>query len=449
MDQHRGGPADPHPDLRFLILGPDELGPGSATGPDGEHAARIRGYDQAVSRAFLGGRTSDERYRHWLAHLRADAATLRGAWVADPSLGPGDVPAATFTGFDKTINVGGGRTLGLHMITDVSVSPAHRRRGLTRRLMTEDLAAAAGRGVPLAGLTVSEGSIYGRFGFGAATWLRRIEVAATSRFAVRPEVAERLADDPGNFELVEPREAWPAVREVDAAVHRGSRGSVERPHFYEPILTGALDLHTDSPDPKLRAVVHLDGEGRPDAYALYRPVDVDGDDRVLEVRDLLALDPASHVRLWRFLAEMDLISTVRSARSAVDDPLEHALVEPRAVRTVGVDDLLWLRVLDVTAALEARPWYAEDDLVLEVADPLDHAAGRWRLRVDAGVAGVTRTGDEPQVRLAADTLGSLYLGGVSVATLRAAGRVTGDPEAVRRLGRLADGGPAPHCVTAF
>lgn len=444
MDQH----PDLTPDLVAETLGPDDL-----TDDQGVPLPRVRGFGEAVARAFLEGRGGDERHRRWAEHLVADRAVLRGVWEAAPALGPGTatstIPVATFTSFDKTLDVGGGRTLGLHMITDVTVSPAARRRGLTRRLMTQDLADAASRGLPLAALTVSEGSIYGRFGFGCATTLQQVDVDTGPRFALRADVAAALGDDPGRFAVVEPADAWPAVRQVFAAHHACTRGSVERPQFYEPMLSGSFHPGEDGPDHKLRAVVHVDATGEPDGYALYRPLGkVDGV-HALEVVDLLAPDPGVRLRLWRFLSEMDLVRLLRFARLPVDDALPWALVEPHAVRTTGTSDMLWVRVLDVVAALEARPWYADGDVVLEVEDPLGHASGRWRLAVEDGVARVTRTEDPAGVRMTADTLGSLYLGGVAVATLQAAGRLPGTTDAVRRLAALADGGPAPYCSTGF
>ncbi len=440
MDQHPDLP----PDLVAETIGPDDL-----VDDQGAPLPRVRGFGEAVARAFLEGRGSDERHRRWVEHLRADRAVLRGAWETAPALGPGTIPVATFTSFDKSVNVGGGRTLGLHMITDVTVSPAFRRRGLVRRLMTEDLADAAARGLPLAALTVSEGSIYGRFGFGAATALHEVEVDTGPRFALRADVAAGLGEDPGRFVLVEPAEAWPAVRQVFAAHHARTRGSVERPQFYEPMLSAVFRPQDDGPDRPLRAGVHLDAAGDPDGYVLYRPIGkVDGV-HALEVTDLVATDPAVRLRLWRFLAEMDLVRLLRFPRTRVDDPLPWALVEPRAVRTTGTHDLLWVRVLDVVTALEARPWYADDEVVLEVEDPLGLATGRWRVAATDGVARVTPTDDPAGVRLSADTLGSLYLGGVDVATLHAAGRLPGTAEAVRRLAALADGGPAPYCTTGF
>jgi predicted acetyltransferase len=115
----------------------------------------------------------------------------------------------------------------------------------------------------------------------------------------------------------------------------------------------------------------------------------------------------------------------------------------------GVGGFLWVRVLDVPVALAARPWSADGSVVIEVDDPLGHAAGRWRVHTDAGRAEVTRTDDAPDVRLAADTLGSLYLGGVSVATLHGAGRLAGSGDAVAALAAMADGGPTPYSITGF
>lgn len=437
-----------HPDLTWRVIGPDDtahldLADGSSL------AAQVHGFGEAVSRAFLDRRGTDERHRRALEHLRADAVVLRGAWEDRPPHGDGAIPVATLMSFDKSLDVGGARTAPLHMITDVTVSPAHRRRGLVRRLITEDLADAAARGVPLAALTVSEGAIYGRFGFGAATWMRRVEVDTGPRFALRPDVVAGLGEDPGRFLVVEPDAAWPAVRDVFAREHAQVRGSVERPQFYEPMLSGAYSFEHDAPDHKLRAVLHLAADGQADGYVLYSPAgEVDGV-QTLDVDAMGATDPGTYLRLWRFLAEMDLVRRVRRRRAPVDDPLEHALVEPRVVRTVEVRDLLWVRVLDVVAALEARPWYADGEVVLEVEDDLGHAAGRWRVEVADGAARVTPTEDPAGVRLGADTLGSLYLGGVAVATLHAAGRVPGSAEAVRRLAALADGGPAPYCSTGF
>ena len=106
-------------------------------------------------------------------------------------------------------------------------------------------------------------------------------------------------------------------------------------------------------------------------------------------------------------------------------------------------------MLDVVAALEARPWYGDGTVVLEVEDSLGLTDGRWRVSVTQGRAEVASTEDPAQVRLSSETLGALYLGGIDVATLTSAGRVSGEDDALARWSAMADGGPPPYCATGF
>ena len=96
-------------------------------------------------------------------------------------------------------------------------------------------------------------------------------------------------------------------------------------------------------------------------------------------------------------------------------------------------DNIWLRILDVQAALVARRYAADLDVVLAVTDELFSAnAGRWHLRASALADGVTveRTDAPAQLGLDIRELGSLYLGGRSASALAATGLVTGDPQAL-------------------
>ncbi|WP_194288908.1 MULTISPECIES: GNAT family N-acetyltransferase [unclassified Nocardioides] len=425
-----------HDDLTFAVLDPQAEDPRTTE--------LLAGWGKAVVRGFHQARMDETGHRLWLEATRADRAVLRGAWPARTTVGSATVPVATFCSFDKELNVGGGHLLPLRMITDVTVSPTHRRRGLLRSLMTADLADAAERGVPVAALTATEGSIYARFGFGAATWRQQVLVDTDARFALRKPVG------PGSVELVEPGEAWPVIRAVYDRHLAQVRGACGRPENYEAMLTARYDWEERGPDHKMWTAIHLDASGTPDGYVCYGPVGEVAGRPTLQVSDLVALDPAAHLGLWRYLADVDLADQVRH-RTAVDDPLPWALVDPRVVRATGTSDLLWVRVLDVPVALAARPWWAEGEVVLEVDDALGHAAGRWRVRARDGHAQVTADpdGTAPAVRLDAAALGSLYLGGVSVGTLHAAGRLEGPADAVATLAALADGGPAPYCSTAF
>ena len=427
---------DAHPDL---ILGTLDV---HAT--DEETLAALHAYGDAWSTAFLEGRLDEEKRKRWLTHSRADDVTFRFARPRSTVAGPSR-PVATFSSWDQEMNVGGPELLPLRMITDVTVAPTHRRRGLLRRLMSEDLADAAAKGVPLAALTVSEGSIYGRFGFGPATRLRSVEVdVRPGRFRLRHDAT----DEPGSLQLVEPKDAYPLTREVYAEHLARTRGEVARPAFYEQVFSGDFNWETGGPDRVLSTVLHLDADGRADGYCTYRVKEGETHDQHhIRVADMVALTPAAHLRLWQFLADVDLISHVR-ARVLLDDPLDHAVVDPRTVETKAQRDMLWLRILDLPTALEARPWREDASVVLEVADDLGHIAGRWRVSTDKGRARVERTEDSPGVSLSAETLATLYLGDRLVPTMAAAGRVTG-PD-VETFAAMADhAGPAPYCRTGF
>lgn len=400
-----------------------------------------RGFLESVGRGFHEARSKDESARHWLDAARADAMMLRGAWLPDEAYGAGPMPIATFAALDKTLNLGA-RMLPVRMITDITVSPAHRRQGWLRRMMTADLADAVERGVPIAALTVSEATIYGRFGFAPATRAQHIEVDTSSRFGLRDFT------DPGRVELVEPEQAWPAVQRSFARFHAITPGSIDRPSFYAPILRGELDFGFRPGNDRLRAAVHLDADGEPDGHLLYQ-LETEGDEQFVAVMDLVAPDPQTHLALWRFLAGIDLVTKVRMRRARLDDPLRWALEDLFCYRTTAVVEHIWLRVLDVAEVLGARPWAADGSLVLGVDDPLGHAAGTWTVTVVAGSAVAAPTDAVAEVRVTAETLASLSLGGIGVRELAAAGRVSGTPEAIARLAAMSDAVRPPYSVTSF
>jgi predicted acetyltransferase len=416
-----------HPGLTFLTFG-------AADQPD-----RLPGWLEAQSRGFHQGRPSEEHRRFFTDHLHADDVVLRGVWQDRPALGSGELPVATYASYDKTLNTGRGLQ-PVRMISGVTVSPTHRRRGLLRRLVTEDLRDAAEQDVPLAALTVSEGSIYGRFGFGLAVFEHSLSVDTGPRFVLSGPVGD------GSVALLEPAEAWSTIAEVFRTFHERTRGSLERPQFYRTILTGESTFEGGRDD-KLRVAVHVDAGGTPDGYVAYRPGPRQGDQRAIRVTDLVALEPTAYLRLWRFLADLDLSDTVEWGHAPVDDPLSWALVDPFVARVTKRSDALWVRVLDVPVALRTRPWGHDGEAVLDVTDPLGHAAGRFRVVTRDGAAEVTATDADPDVRLDADTLGALYLGGVGAETLRRAGRLSGP--GLERFAAMVDTGPAPYCITGF
>lgn len=407
--------------------------------PTEANADAIDAWFGAIADGFHDPRPNEEMRKIVRETNARDNARMAGAWLPEGEYGAGLRPVATFASFTKTLNAGA-EVIALHMITDITVSPAHRRRGLLKRLMTEDLALAT---APVAALTVSEASIYGRFGFGPATFRRRLEVDTTAKFQLRGFT------DPGRVELMDPHVSWDLLDEIFQRFHAQTRGSVARPSFYEKFLTGLMSFATGSKDDALRGAVHLDASGTPDGYVLYKPGESEpGKPKPVDA-DLLALNNDAHLGLWQFLAGIDLTALVRVRSGHPEDTLPWSLTNSDVVSLKGQYDHIWIRVLDVPAALAARPWYADDEIVLRVDDPVGHADGVFRIAAREGRAEVTPTDGEAEVTLSAETLGALYLGGTRVDTLHRAGRITGSADAVARFGRLMDGGPAPYSMTSF
>ncbi|QZY29466.1 GNAT family N-acetyltransferase [Nocardioides coralli] len=405
--------------------------------------ARRSAWLQAVMHGFHEGRVEDEFEKLWVRDSLADDATCVGAWLPEGAFGAGDMPVATTSWFDKALNAG--RDLvPLRMITDVTTSPAHRRRGLVRRMIEDCLDDAVAAGVPLAALTVSEATIYGRWGFGAATFAQHVELDTGPRFGLR-EVA-----DPGRVELIDPRESWAVISPLLERFHRRTRGSVGTPAFYETHFTGGWSFPDGGPDKKLRGAVHLSADETVDGVVLFRP---DGRDdaghRKLKLQLLLAEDATVTLALWGFLGGIDLVRSVSWFAAAPDDPLRWALRDINALKLTENAEFLWVRVLDVPAALAARPWSGDDTLVLEVDDAQGHAAGRWQVTTRDGVAEVTPTDTDADLRLDAETLGSLYLAGVGIGTLHAAGRIRGERSAADRFAAMADLALPPYNILGF
>lgn len=405
---------------------------------DESDAERRHAWIQAVSQGFHQGRVKPEAEKVWVEVAVADRARTSGIWRREGEYGAGPRPVATYTSFDGTLNTGTG-LVPLWMITDVTVSAAHRRRGLLTRMMLDDLAAAKASGAPLAALTSSEGSIYGRFGFAPATFHSRVKVDTSHGFALRERVERHV-------ELVEPADLHEVVVADFDHFHATTRGSVSRPTFYRPWLTGEFDPDTGAPDDKLRGALTLDAHGTPDGHVLFR-IEKGDDGNTLRVFDLIARTDEARLALWQFLGEVDLVSKV-SANLPLDDPLPWALVDPRRVEVERVGDHIWLRVLDVPAALTARPWYADGAVTLGVWDGQGHADGTFRLSVAGGRPSVEE-GGEAEISLDVATLSALHLGATSVRTLVAAGRIAGSDEALARFAALADGGPTPYAKTFF
>ena len=399
-----------------------------------------------VGVGFYDDRQKDEFIDKVMAMYRVDDREMTGVYqtgeVAPHSL-PADVPVATFATLRKELNIGYGRQLLTQLVTAVTVRGTHRRQGLLRRMMTEDLAAAKADGVAMAALTASEASIYGRFGYGVATFERSIKVETGPRFRLRHEAQ-------GSVEIADRKVLLDVAPAVFERTHAMTPGSIMRQEAYRLRVSGSLS-RDGGEDDAIKCALHYDAAGTVDGYVSYKFAGWETDPATVEIVDLVAATDAAYLDLWQFLGSMDLIRRVSWKEAPVDDPLTWALEDPRCIESSDHGDMLWLRVLDVEKALAARHYSADGSLVLRVTDSLGFAAGTFEMRVAGGEATVTPAPDAaPDLTLDVADLGSIYLGAVCPVTLKAAGRIAEHVHEAALTARLMFAVErAPHCLTHF
>ncbi|WP_413757248.1 GNAT family N-acetyltransferase [Streptomyces sp. MMBL 11-3] len=357
----------------------------------------------------------------------AEPAEERALWrdltEFDRSLGvwDGEECVGTAGAFSFRVTVPGGAAVQAAGVTMVSVASTHRRRGVLTSMMRRQLDDVRSWGEPLAVLTASEPAIYGRFGYGIATQQLRAEIDTTR---VRLSVPD--GTDDVRLRLVAPDA--PAVRDACEALYArrvpARPGMLERRPGWERLPLLPPDGGGRSTSPLQCVLARRDGEVVGYARYCIRPDwDTAGPKGTVELRDLEALDPAAYAALWRHLFDIDLVSAVKTHNRPVDDAWLHLVSDNRRC-AVTLRDSLHVRLVDVGAALEARTYQAPLDVVLEVEDSFcPWNEGRWRLTGDTKGASCVRTTDSPDVALSVRELGAAYLGGVSLASLAAAGRV--------------------------
>jgi predicted acetyltransferase len=354
---------------------------------------------------YFGATIEEDRMQRWIDQLGLDrmhAALSNGEIVGS---------AAAFT-FNMTVPGGDVPTAG---VTVVGVYPTHRRRGILRSLMRAQLDDVHERGEPMAALWASEETIYGRFGYGVAgfcgeialaheytDFVQPVEPAGTLRFLELDEVLEALppaferirADWPGMFSR---NRLWWEHREVEDPPDRRDGAGPKRWIAYEQ-------------------------NGSIEGFAVYRhKPGWEYGSTIAELRVLEAVgsSPEAMRDLWGYLLAIDWKATVKSWLLPPDHPLFLLLASPRRLR-YRLGDSLWVRLVDVGAALSSRRYSGEDSIVLEVSDDFcPWNEGRWKL--EGGAA--TRTKEQPDLRLPVQSLASAFLGGVQFAALARAGLV--------------------------
>ncbi|MES9509688.1 GNAT family N-acetyltransferase [Streptomyces sp. NPDC000609] len=332
---------------------------------------------------------------------------------------------ATFRSFAQELTAVGGATVPADAISNVTVSPTHRRRGLLGRMTATDLAAAKERGEVVATLIAAEYPIYGRYGFGPAACTTEWEIDVP-RAGLDPRWAGPSASDGGRIDLVSAAD----VRKLGPALHDRLRarqhGVINRDARWWDVNTGVVQ---PGPEPWTEPffAVYSNASGEADGLVAYRSDTHWGDAKqplqTLTVAGQIAVTPAAERALWHFVCSIDWVTTVRSGYRAPDDLLPLLLPDPRAARIVTQADWLWVRVLDVVRALEARTYAVPGTLVLDIHDAAGLSDGRYRLEASPSGASCTRTTAAADLALDVRELGTLYLGDESPARLAALGRV--------------------------
>jgi predicted acetyltransferase len=316
--------------------------------------------------------------------------------------------------FSQDMVVPGGMTAGTAGLTLVGVLPTHRRRGILRELMSRMLDQAADRGEPLASLFASQGSIYGRFGFATSANHLSLDIALD-------RVSWATAAPGGRVRLLSREEALPAMRDIhDRAVRLRPGGIVLPPERFDLVFR-----EPTKDDKKPFYAMHEDDAGVPDAFVIYRtkhkwPRGLPSLE--LRVWNLVAATAEGAEALWRFLFDIDLVARVLADTRPVDEPLLRQLDEPRAARP-ELDDGLFLRPIDIVAALEARSYATDGRVRVGVTDDFMPALdGTYELTVEAGRGSCRRVDAPADVSCTVHAIGATFLGGASWATLAQAGR---------------------------
>jgi len=393
----------------------------------------LRAYADTISGAFLDRPNADRM----VEQLRDEIEPER-TWAAFD----GDLVCGSFLSTATELTVPGGAQLPAAAVEAVTVRATHRRRGVLTRMAATAHAAMREGGDAVGLLHASE---YPIFGYGAAcrtaTWT--LDASATG-FHGEPR---------GRVELVpadaEARDAMKAVYETWRV---GRPGEIRREASYWSLAIGEREVAWEERWNGFVAF-HRDENDRIDGYVRYR-TSMKWEQRQsrseLRVNDLHALTDAAYDALWRFVADIDLVTTVRAERRSPSERLPWLLTNQRAAVVSDIGDDMWVRLLDVPRALAARTYATSGSMVIEVIDPELTTPIRVALDASPDGAECRVTDREPGLSLPVTALGAAYLGGVPLgwATIG-----TGVDEhragAVRDLERLLRTVDEPWCSTGF
>jgi predicted acetyltransferase len=354
----------------------------------------------------------------------------------------------TYRSFPTRLTVPGGARLPVDAVSAVSTRPTHRRQGVLTRLITRDLREAAERGEVASILIAAEWPIYGRYGYGPATWQAQWTLHSRATAFRIPQV--------GTIEIKDALAARQLIPAIYDAYVAATPGAIDRPDQRWDADLGLVDS-PGRPKWKGQVVIHRNAAGEPDGYARFHGeenwVDMRPEHKMF-VDELHGATADAELDLWRHLAQMDLTATITAEVRREHEPVQWALANPRAAQVTARADFLWVRLLDIEKALGARAYEHDGDIVLEITDELagepGPAAGTYRLSIQGGTATCARTDADADLTIDVGMLSAAYLGGTRlVDAALASGATERRAGALRDADRLFRTSDEPWCSTWF
>jgi predicted acetyltransferase len=386
----------------------------------------------------LQGVPEDQRFSAEVVGSEVDPATYAGIYGVRPmqlSVPDGE---------------GRGRAVPVAGLTWVGVHPDHRRRGLLTAMLSHHFEQTRREGGHLSALHASEADIYGRHGYGLASLELEVELGRGTTLTA-PHLEDEVAGITTRVRAVDDAGMGERRRRIDLELMETNVGTiVGASSFYDELTLVDPEEIRDSEPPRLLVAMR---EGRDVGYVLFKRRHKWPNSRPAAEVSVFSLcgGPAARLALLRRVTDLDLSGTVRVSGIASSDPLLSWVQGPRGLSDVRPFDSLWLRLVDVPAALAARGYEDDCDVVVEVTDEqAPWNAGQWRIRVKDGVGEAVATDDAPQVALPVGALGAAFLGAGNLAEMHRAGVIAEhEPGAARRLWRALRTDVGPYVARGF
>lgn len=342
-------------------------------------------------------------------------------------------------GYDSGITLPGGAGIRHLSVTHVGVLAAATRRGIARRLLTQQLRMAREAGYVVAGLRATSATIYGRYGYGVASWSVRQELDLSRAVLAVPTGYAQVRH-------VDPLTSFDLLRRIAASVPDARPATLSRWDGWWAMQEFRTQHATV---PQHTVVFGSDGAERGFMRFHVQPNDqwLRSNQRCVVVDDLLAHDDEAWCALIGYLFAKDILHRAVFPSRPQDDPLPLLLSDPRALEGSALQDESWIRPLNLQELLARRSYGDAPAVVLTVDDELfpDHV-GPWRIASGE----VRRTNAAAHARIAIADLASLVFGAQSARNLVAAQRLHGaSAQTVEALDRLFAVDRKPHSGILF